>query len=42
MYYEGITIEDITTESYREIITRTTTDVSQYYGTFLREGQLYL
>lgn len=42
VYYEGITIEDITTESYREIITRTTTDVSQYYGTFLREGQLYL
>ncbi len=34
MYYEGITIEDITTESYREIITRTTTDVSQYYEDF--------
>ena len=34
VYYEGITIEDITTESYREIITRTTTDVSQYYEDF--------
>lgn len=34
VYYEGITIEDITTESYREIITCTTTDVSRYYEDF--------